>query len=232
MFLIHSIIMAQVLRPEIQYDENLETLLKEEAEKAESLSILHRMSHERFSFWSNVINIPIILGSAGVGFATGIDLGNNANNNIILGLSSVIIGCIKSLDSYFQLSRRTETHRIVSLQYAQINKRIAIELALNREDRITAKDMLNIIKTDIKNLEEIAPLIPEQIIEKYNSKYHNETNVKKPNITNGLTPIRVNTPDDDKVAVTTPPAPHNSVDDLTYIVNVDDIKPENDNGLM
>lgn len=221
--------MTQVLRPEIQYDENLETLLKEEAEKAESLSILHRMSHERFSFWSNVINIPIILGSAGVGFATGIDLGSNAQNNIILGLSSVIIGCIKSLDSYFQLSRRTETHRIVSLQYAQINKRIAIELALNREDRISAKDMLSIIKTDIKNLEEIAPLIPEQIIDKYNSKYENEKNVKKPNITNGLTPIRVNTPDDD---VPHPPPSSPAIKDDVLIVNINDIKLDNTDGLM
>lgn len=217
-----------VLRPEIQYDENLETLLKEEAEKSESLSILHRMCHERFGFWSNIINIPIILGSAGVGFATGIDLGDSAQNNIILGLSSVVIGCIKSLDSYFQLSRRTETHRIVSLQYAQINKRIAIELALNREDRISAKDMLSIVKTDIKNLEEIAPLIPENIIKIYNDKYGSDNNVKKPNITNGLTPIRVNTPD----VTPTPPPPKNSPVlqpaaashlDLPFVVNIDDI---------
>jgi hypothetical protein len=225
--------MAQTQRQELQYDENLETLLKEEAEKSESLSILHRMSHERFSFWSNIINIPIILGSAGVGFATGIDLGSSSQNNIILGLSSVIIGCIKSLDSYFQLSRRTETHRIVSLQYAQINKRIAIELALNREDRITAKDMLNIIKTDIKNLEEIAPLIPEEIIEKYNKKYQDEKNVKKPNITNGLTPIRVNTPDDDVPPPAAPPSsPKMPPQEQPFIVNVDDIKLNNNEGLM
>lgn len=215
---------------EIQYDETLETLLKEEAEKAESLSILHRMSHERFGFWSNVINIPIILGSAGVGFATGIDLGDNNENNIILGLCSVVIGCIKSLDSYFQLSRRTETHRIVSLQYAQINKRIAIELALNREDRVSAKDMLSIVKTDIKNLEEIAPLIPEQIIEKYNDKYKDDKSVKKPNITNGLTPIRVNIP--------TPPAcPPSSpiigpANEAPYIVDIDNIDLNNNDGLM
>jgi len=219
-----------VLRPEIQYDDNLETLLKEEAEKAESLSILHRMSHERFGFWSNVINIPIILGSAGVGFATGIDLGNSSQNNIILGLSSVVIGCIKSLDSYFQLSRRTETHRIVSLQYAQINKRIAIELALNREDRVSAKDMLNIIKTDIKNLEELAPLIPEQIIMKYNDKYKDETNVKKPNITNGLTPIKINTPDDD--APLPPPNSPELRSEKPVIINIDDLKLNDENGLM
>jgi len=222
--------MYSIIMSEIQYDATLETLLKEEAEKAESLSILHRMCHEKFGFWSNVINIPIILGSAGVGFATGVDLGDGGQNNIILGLSSVIIGCIKSLDSYFQLSRRTETHRIVSLQYAQINKRIAIELSLNRTDRISAKDMLSIVKTDINNLEEIAPLIPEGIIHKYNDKYKNENNVKKPNITNGLTPIRVNVP---------PPAPPPSPvlaplppPDLNNVVLNIDVIDVNDEGMM
>jgi hypothetical protein len=179
----------------ICYDATLEQLLKEEAEKAESLSILHRMCHEQFSRWSNVINIPIILGSAAIGFVTGVDVGDAPANKIILGLSSVIIGCIKSLDSYFQLSQRTATHRIVSLQYSQVNKRIAIELALHRVDRISAKDMLNIVKMDIQNLEEIAPLIPENIILNFNAKYKNDVAVKRPNITNGLTPIRVNSSD-------------------------------------
>jgi hypothetical protein len=109
---------------------------------------------------------------------------------------SVGIGVIKSLDSYFQLGKRSETHRIVSLQYAQINKKIAIELALHRKDRINAKDILNIIKTDIKNLEDIAPLIPDDVIEAYKIKYPEVDNVvKRPNICNGLTPVIVNVDD-------------------------------------
>jgi len=178
----------------LQYDDNLEKLLKDEAEKSESLSILHRMSHEKFGWWSNVINIPIILGSAAVGFTTGVDTGAS-NGNIWLGAASVVIGCIKSLDSYFQLSRRSETHRIVSLQYAQVNKKIAVELALNREDRVSAKDMLQIIKMDIKNLEELAPLIPDDVIKAFNTRFGSDVHCKKPNITNGLTPIEINKPD-------------------------------------
>jgi hypothetical protein len=109
---------------------------------------------------------------------------------------SVGIGVIKSLDSYFQLGKRSETHRIVSLQYAQINKKIAIELALHRKDRINAKDILNIIKTDIKNLEDIAPLIPDDVIDAYKVKYPEVDNVvKRPNICNGLTPVIVNVDD-------------------------------------
>lgn len=180
----------------IKYDDNLENLLKEEGEKAESLSILHRLSHEKFNYASNAINIPVIIGSSAIGFATGIQI-DYEDINIVLGIFSVVIGCIKALDSYFQLAQRSERHRLCSLQYTQICRKISVELALEREQRLEAKDALNIIRTDIKNLEEIAPIVPDDIIKKYNIKYPKVEgeNIKRPNITNGLTEIVINKPD-------------------------------------
>ena len=179
---------------ELKYDEKLEKLLKEQAEIAESLSILHRNAHRKYSRFTNWINIPVIVGSSVVGFTTGLDLSEIKNMNVILGILSVFIGIIKSLDSYFQLGRISETHRMVSLSYSQINKKIAVELALNRKDRISPKDMLSIIKTDIKNLEDISPLLPEDVIINYQDEFGNKyEHIKKPNITNGLSPVEVNT---------------------------------------
>lgn len=177
----------------VEYDANLERLLKEEGEKCESLSILHRLAHEKYNSWSNAINIPVIVGSSAVGFATGIKIDYD-DINIVLGILSVVIGCIKALDSFFQLAQRSERHRIVSLQYAQICRKIAVELALDKGVRMEAKDALNIIRTDIKNLEEISPIIPDDIITIYNTKYpkHANENIKRPNITNGLTEIMIN----------------------------------------
>lgn len=178
-----------------EYDDDLENLLKGEAEKSESLSILHRIAHEKFNTYSNAINIPVIIGSSAIGFATGVKI-EYEDINIILGIFSVVIGCIKALDSYFQLAQRSERHRLVSLQYAQICRKIAVELALEREVRLEAKEALNMIRTDIKNLEEIAPIIPDDVIEIYKNKYPkiDGEKVKRPNITNGLTEIVINKP--------------------------------------
>jgi hypothetical protein len=52
--------------------------------------------------------------------------------------------------------------------------------------------MMNIVKTDIKNMQDIAPLIDDDIIEIYNSKYRRYKRVKKPNFVNGLTEVKVN----------------------------------------
>jgi len=175
----------------IFYNNDLEQLLAQSAEECESLGILHLASYEKYNKLSNIINIPVIILSSGIGFITGIDL-NYDKMNIILGIGSVFVGIIKSIDSYFQLGKRAESHRMCALQYTQINKKIQIELSLCREQRQTAKDMLSIIKTDIKNLQDISPVIDQEIIKEYNLKYGKYKNVKKPNFVNGLTVVKVN----------------------------------------
>ena len=175
----------------INYNRDLEQLLAQSAEECESLGILHLASYEKYNLLSNYINIPVIILSSGIGFITGIDLQYD-KMNIILGIGSVFVGIIKSIDSYFQLGKRAEAHRLCALQYTQINKKIQIELSLCREQRQTAKDMLSIIKTDIKNLQDISPIIDKEIIAQYNLKYGKYNNVKKPNFVNGLSEVKIN----------------------------------------
>nr|WPF46452.1 MAG: hypothetical protein [Lake Baikal virophage 2] len=178
----------------IDYDTDLEILLKKNAEECESLSLLHRASYEKYNTYSNIINVPVIILSSAIGFATGIEIGYD-KMNIILGVGSIFVGIIKSIDSYFALPKRAEGHRICSLQYAQFNKRMAVELSLRREQRQNPKDMLGIIKTDMKNLADIAPLIDEDIINSFKLKYRNTDghfDTHTANITNGLSPVIIN----------------------------------------
>ena len=180
----------------IRYNSELEQLLKENSEECESLSILHRISYEKYYRWSNYINIPVIILSSAIGFITGIDLQYD-KMNIILGIGSVFVGIIKSVDTYFQLAKRAESHRICSLQFSQIYKKIQIELTLNRSQRVSAENMMNIVKTDIKNMQDIAPLIDDDIVAQYNEKYRRYKKVKKPNFVNGLTEVKINSAEDD-----------------------------------
>ena len=185
----------------ITYNTELERLLKENSEECESLSILHRMSYEKYNRRSNYINIPVIILSSAIGFITGIDLQYD-QMNVILGVGSVFVGIIKSVDTYFQLAKRAESHRICSLQFSQISKKIQVELTLHRDQRLTAENMMNIIKTDIKNMQDIAPLIDDDVINVYNAKYRKYKRVKKPNFVNGLTEVKVN--------------PHNNENEYEY----------------
>ena len=51
--------------------------------------------------------------------------------------------------------------------------------------------MLKIIREQLERLNEISPQIPDVIIAQFNEKFHDQKDVSKPEITNGLDPIQV-----------------------------------------
>lgn len=176
---------------DIKYSFQLEQLLKDEAEIAESLSVLHRLSYTRYNMFSSIVSIPIIVISSITGYMTALDMGWE-NSSIFLGSLSILVGIIRSIEAYFGWGKRSESHRISSLQYAKTNKLIAVELALQSGDRIAAKDLLNIIKQDLQTLAEYAPMLDDVVIEKFKDLY-GKYPTKKSNLTNGLTSIHINT---------------------------------------
>jgi len=175
--------------PQIDFNAPLEKLLKEQAEESECLSILHNLAYDKYNFRSNVLDIPVIVLSGVIGFTTGLDF-KYEKMNIILGVGSVFVGLLKSIQSFFQLAQRATQHRMGSLSYSAISKKIQIELRLQREQRIPAKEMVNFIKTDMANLADILPQIDNDVINLFNSKY-GEYKTKKPAIVNGLTDVVV-----------------------------------------
>jgi hypothetical protein len=175
---------------EVTYTTDVENLLKKEAEMAESMNILHSKAHKKYNKLSNYINIPVIITSAFVGFLSPLSLFEK--QAVFLGAISIFIGIIKTLDSYFDWTKRSETHRIIGLNYYKISKFIQIQLSLNKVVRIRASNLLDIIINDIKNLKEQEPIIPYDVIEDYKKQYAGEDTAKPP-ICNGLTTIVINT---------------------------------------
>lgn len=171
------------------FTPEFEDLLKAESEKAEAMSILHIRSHEYFNKLSVGINIPVIILSSIVGFLSPLSLFDK--QSILLGAISILIAIGKTIDSYMDYTKRTEFHRVVSLNYAKISKFIQVQLALEKECRINAKDLLDYITQDLQNLKDQEPMIPAKVINLFNQQYAHETTAK-PSITNGLTSVKIN----------------------------------------
>ena len=66
----------KVDKDKIDYNTDLEYLLKIHAEECESFSILHRYSYEKYNERSNYINIPVIILKVFVIFRSFISLFN------------------------------------------------------------------------------------------------------------------------------------------------------------
>jgi hypothetical protein len=173
----------------ISYSDDFEILLKDEAEKAEAMSLLHNKAYHRFNKFSVAVNIPVIILSSFVGFLSPLNMFQN--QAIMLGCLSIFIAIIKTTDNYFDFTKRCETHRMTALNYIKISKWIQIQLSLERDCRVIASDLFTIINNDLQNIRDAEPAIPKETILDFNRQYGDEPTCK-PAITNGLTKVHIN----------------------------------------
>jgi len=179
---------------DIHWNEQLEQILSREGERALCYSWLHNKAQARVSRFDTNIALPVIVLStiAGTGSIASESLFNGSQTaSVIIGSISLTVGIMNTVSNYFSFAKRSEAHRISSLTYAKIHKFIVIELSLPRKERMKAKDMLKVIREQLERLSEISPQIPDAIIGIFNEKFHDQKDVSKPEITNGLDPISV-----------------------------------------
>jgi hypothetical protein len=179
---------------DVSWNQQLEEIISREGERALCYSWLHLKSQGRFSKFDTNIALPVIVLStlAGTGSIASQSLfGGSQAANIVIGAISLSVGVMNTVSNYFGFAKRSEAHRIAGTTYAKIHKFILIELSLPRKERMKAKDALKIIREQLERLNEISPQIPDQIIADFNEKFHDQKDVSKPEITNGLDPISV-----------------------------------------
>jgi hypothetical protein len=179
---------------EISWNPQLEEILSQEGERALCYSWLHSKSQTMVSRYDVNIAIPVIILStlAGTGSIASESLfGASHAANVVIGTISLGVGIMNTISNYFGFAKRSEAHKISAMTYAKIHKFIVIELSLPRRERMKARDMLKVIREQLERLAETSPQIPEPIIELFNKNFHDQKNVSKPEITNGLDPIHV-----------------------------------------
>jgi hypothetical protein len=193
----------------ITWNDSLETLVAEEAEKCGGLSWLHSECERYFSVHTNWIALPVIILSTVNGFLSGSSqtiFSNPQTSSIGLGVVSLFTGVLSTIGSYFSWAKRTEAHRISAIQYQKIAKFLAIELSLPKSERVAAKDILKITREQIERLMEISPAVPELIITRYKNRFKNTNNVAQPEIIEGFKKVHINkfvesAPELDKIRV-------------------------------
>jgi hypothetical protein len=175
----------------IEWTSAIEALIKAQGEKALSYNWLHTRSEKRYTFLNNYLAIPTIVISTITG-AGSIGFGGNQDVSYAMGILSIIVSIISTLNSYFLFAKRAESHRITAVSYSKLYLQISIELALPRSKRMNVKDFLKIVSEQIQRMNEIQPQIPDKVIQDYQSKFKDEpTTISRPECTNGLVSIDI-----------------------------------------
>jgi hypothetical protein len=190
-------------KKELTYNKHLEHLISSEAEKSLVLYWLHDRSEKRYSRLSTCITLPVIILSTLAGTASvGQDLlfGPGEAAPILIGLVSIGVGILNTVSSYFGWAKRSEGHRISSINYSKLHRWISIELALPRDQRVPAKHFLKEIRGQIDRLNETSPPIPPLIITAFQTEMKDiKDDVSKPEVCNEIHAVSVYPEDEEEV---------------------------------
>ena len=174
---------------DIVWNTALEELMCQEAEKCAGLAWLHTRSEIYYSKCHDRLQIPqiilsTIVGAASVGAGTLLPYGIVS---VFLGGISIFVSILGLLNTHYKFTRRTEGHKLGSIQYSQIHRMIHIEMSLPRHQRMEPKQILRYIKYDLKRLMETLPRVPDRILCTYiKDVIPKSENVSHPDITIGI----------------------------------------------
>lgn len=163
----NSIFVTQVVEKDYAWKEEQENILKKWADKALCFKMMHEKAHKRYWCLNAWFNIPIIIISTITG------TGNFASGNFITGSNYFIFalgalnlfgGILATIATYTGVAQKLEAHRFSSIGWDKFTRRIQIELAKSRKDRVKARDFIRQSAEEYDRLIEMSPILPNDIV--------------------------------------------------------------------
>jgi hypothetical protein len=185
--------------PDISWNDQIEELFRQTAEKSNALSMLHSSATQKYQRINTALNIPVIILSTIVGatsMSSTVIFGGWEYGSVIIGVISLFSGILKTVDSYFNYGQLLERHRVTSISYKKLYKILSFELSLPRHQRTNLKTFMKFIKSEMDRLLEQSPELPTDIVDSFNKKYVKiddiDPEVALPEEVNGLTKVMIN----------------------------------------
>lgn len=185
--------MSETISSEVHWSNDLETYFKNVGERSQCLGILHAHAERMFGNRKTPLELGVVILGSVTGF---LNVGSAQIFNgwafapVVLGIASLFVSVLNTTGTYFAWAKRQEGHRIASINYAKEYRFLQIELALPREERMTAHDLLKKVKDDYDRLAEVSPPLPDESIAYFKATYKDST-IAKPEEANGLSAIHV-----------------------------------------
>jgi hypothetical protein len=177
------------------WKEEEEKILREWADKAQCYEIMNTKSHEIYNFRNTLFVIPVIIISTITGTA------NFAQDRVpadklsifvmVVGAFNIFAGIITTIGQYLKIAELNESYRVGALQWGKFYRNIKTELIKHPLDRMEPSSMLSMCKEEFDRLMEIYPTIPPKVINEFNSKFKDKSDISKPEICDVIEPTPV-----------------------------------------
>jgi hypothetical protein len=191
--------------PRIWHEQH-EKILKEWGESSSCYRLMHFKAYQVYKVWSMGFTLPVIIISTITGTA------NFAQNTFpktlvqyvpfIIGSFNLFAAILTTVAQFLKVSELMESHRVTSIQYGKLARKIRLELSLPRLDRAQhGENMVEICRSEYDRLIEQSPPVPKDVIIRFEKQYPPTSNVfSKPELSN-VRPIELfdNEKDDERM---------------------------------
>lgn len=177
----------------ISWGPSLETLTKEEAERCQALSWSHEEAQRWCMTWNTRLVFPsIILATfSGAGAVGSEQLLPFSGATTLVGVVSLFVGVLQTIQNYFDFAKNAEAHRIAALQYNKMQSQLSMQLSLPRVERKPAEEIIEWISNERDRLSEIVPILPQIIKDKFKREFGDLESFALPSNLNGLKSVMV-----------------------------------------
>ena len=142
-----------------------ELFLKKWADKGLCYKLMHERAHRGYWCLNAWFNIPVIV------IATITGTGNFASGSFgsstflfALGALNILSGILATVATYTGVAQRLEAHRFASVSWDKFSRKLQIELAKARADRIKVRDFVRQMSEEYDRLIELSPIMPNDVI--------------------------------------------------------------------
>jgi hypothetical protein len=159
---------------------------------------LHDKAEKQYTSKNMRMTIPVIIlstltGTASVGISS---LANGDEQiqkymNFGIGGVSLIAAILTTLNNFLRYAQLGESNRVAGVSWGKFQRLIAVELALNPNERMDSLDFLKICRAELDRLIEQSPAIPDDIIAAFETEFKDNKKLRRPDICHGLDHTRV-----------------------------------------
>jgi hypothetical protein len=143
-----------------------EHILRKWADKSLCLKIMHERAYKKYWCLNAWFNIPVIIISTitGTGNFASASFGSSQYITFIIGGFNLFAGILATIATYTGVAQKLEAHRFSSVAWDKFSRKIQIELAKSRLDRVRVKDFIKQSAEEYDRLIEMSPILPNDII--------------------------------------------------------------------